>query len=120
MHILVFAHLLSWGKSYIGTYFQLYSFLLSIKVSRYPAYKDLLQLGKERPNALFLDIGCGVGNDTRKVVADGFPAKQVIASDLFPGEYIELSRVQHYNVQHPQPSGTSGTRFSGPRLRASQ
>ncbi|EKM60738.1 uncharacterized protein PHACADRAFT_84487, partial [Phanerochaete carnosa HHB-10118-sp] len=32
----------------------------------------------------FSDVGCGVGHDTRKVVLDGFPANQIIASDLHP------------------------------------
>ncbi|EKM48973.1 uncharacterized protein PHACADRAFT_107842, partial [Phanerochaete carnosa HHB-10118-sp] len=36
------------------------------------------------PGVLFLDVGCGVGHDTRKVVLDGFPANQIIASDLHP------------------------------------
>ncbi|EKM48276.1 uncharacterized protein PHACADRAFT_266453 [Phanerochaete carnosa HHB-10118-sp] len=61
------------------------------KISRFPAYKDLLQLGKERPGALFLDVGCGVGNDTRKVVLDGFPNNQIIASNL----HAELWDVGH-------------------------
>ena len=47
-----------------------------------------MKLGKERPNALFLDMACCVGNDTRKVIADGFPASQVVASDLFAGECL--------------------------------
>ena len=55
------------------------------KIARLYAYKDLLKLGKERPGALFLDIGCCVGCDVRKPVADGFPVDQVIASDLHPG-----------------------------------
>ncbi|GJE94374.1 hypothetical protein PsYK624_105430 [Phanerochaete sordida] len=52
------------------------------KISRFPIYQELLRLGRERPGALFLDIGCGVGNDTRKAVLDGFPASQIVASDL--------------------------------------
>lgn len=58
---------------------------LRTKVNRYPAYQQLLTMGKERRAALFLDIGCGVGNDVRRAVADGFPASQAIASDLHPG-----------------------------------
>jgi len=60
-----------------------------LKISRFPAYKELLRLGKERPGALFLDIGCCFGNDIRKAVADGYPVDQVIGSDLRP-EYWEL------------------------------
>ena len=65
---------------------------LRTKVNRYPAYNQLLRLGRERPGALFLDIGCGVGNDVRRAVSDGFPAKQIIASDLHPGMYIAVLR----------------------------
>ena len=75
-----------------------------IKISRLPAYQKVLTLGRERDNAILLDIGCccedfyismtcflerltseSVGNDTRKVIADGFPAKRVLASDIQKG-----------------------------------
>lgn len=29
-----------------------------LKISRFPAYERILKLGRERPGALFLDIGC--------------------------------------------------------------
>ncbi|KZS95907.1 hypothetical protein SISNIDRAFT_451556 [Sistotremastrum niveocremeum HHB9708] len=57
----------------------------TLKISRYPFYKDVLKLGKERPGAILLDIGCCFGNDSRKVIRDGFPKDQVIASDLRQG-----------------------------------
>ncbi len=57
----------------------------SLKIARLPAYGKLLKIGKERKGALFLDIGCCLGNDVRKVVVDGFPMNQVFASDLRPG-----------------------------------
>ncbi|KAJ3804249.1 hypothetical protein F5876DRAFT_53629 [Lentinula aff. lateritia] len=47
-------------------------------------YKQLLELGATRANALFLDLGCCFGNDLRKAIEDGFPAQNVIASDLRP------------------------------------
>ncbi|KAJ3888970.1 hypothetical protein GG344DRAFT_52594 [Lentinula edodes] len=47
-------------------------------------YKQLLELGATRRDALFLDIGCCFGNDIRKAIQDGFPAQNVIASDLRP------------------------------------
>ncbi|KAF9241068.1 hypothetical protein BU15DRAFT_45267 [Melanogaster broomeanus] len=53
-----------------------------LKISKMPAYEQLLQLGRERGGALLLDIGCCFGNDARKAAADGFPAKQIVASDL--------------------------------------
>ncbi|KIP07663.1 hypothetical protein PHLGIDRAFT_412077 [Phlebiopsis gigantea 11061_1 CR5-6] len=60
-----------------------------LKISRLPAYPQLLRLGKERPGALFLDLACCVGNDVRKAVADGFPVNQALASDLHP-EFWEM------------------------------
>ncbi|KAI0275321.1 hypothetical protein BC834DRAFT_852251 [Gloeopeniophorella convolvens] len=53
-----------------------------LKISRFPAYQDLLKLGRERKGAIFLDIGSCFGNDARKAVADGFPLENVITSDL--------------------------------------
>ncbi|KAF8488519.1 hypothetical protein JB92DRAFT_3090780 [Gautieria morchelliformis] len=54
------------------------------KISRYTAYDAVLRLGRERQGALLLDLGCCFGNDARKVVSDGFPRENVIASDLHP------------------------------------
>ncbi|KIJ60825.1 hypothetical protein HYDPIDRAFT_97879, partial [Hydnomerulius pinastri MD-312] len=48
-----------------------------------------LTIGRTRPGAIFLDIGCCVGTDIRKAVADGFPAERAIGSDLHP-EFGEL------------------------------
>jgi len=49
-----------------------------------PGYKQLLQLGFTRQNALFLDLGCCFGSDIRKAIEDGFPAQNIVASDLQP------------------------------------
>lgn len=68
-----------------------------LKMCRYPtAYADLLKLGRERAGALYLDLGCCVGNDLRKAVADGFPVSQVLACDLHPG--MALSRRSSYST----------------------
>ncbi|KZT74620.1 hypothetical protein DAEQUDRAFT_720820 [Daedalea quercina L-15889] len=55
---------------------------MNLKISRLPAYSRFLSLGKEREGAIFLDIGCCFGNDVRKAIADGYPMKNCIASDL--------------------------------------
>ncbi|KAH9950514.1 hypothetical protein B0H21DRAFT_776748 [Amylocystis lapponica] len=60
-----------------------------LKISRLPAYNQLLDLGKVRVDAIFLDIGCCFGNDARKAVADGFPAENTITSDIEP-EFWQL------------------------------
>lgn len=53
-----------------------------LKISRLFPYKQFLQLGQTRKNAIYLDIGCCFGNDPRKAIADGYPIDNVIASDL--------------------------------------
>ncbi|KAG1750826.1 hypothetical protein EDB19DRAFT_1825069 [Suillus lakei] len=50
----------------------------------------LSSLGRERPDAVLLDIGCCFGVDARKAAADGFPAKNIIASDI-NNEFLVLS-----------------------------
>jgi len=62
---------------------------VKLKISRFAAYKEVLQLGRERPGAILLDLGCCFGSDARKAVADGFPASQVVATDL-KQEFWEL------------------------------
>ncbi|OSD00957.1 hypothetical protein PYCCODRAFT_1370059 [Trametes coccinea BRFM310] len=54
------------------------------KISRLPCYGQLLSLVKDDPTALLLDIGCCFGTDVRKAIADGYPANNIIASDLRP------------------------------------
>ncbi|KZV97531.1 hypothetical protein EXIGLDRAFT_607962 [Exidia glandulosa HHB12029] len=63
----------------------------TLKISRFAIYQDFLQLPTVRRDAVLLDLGCCFGNDARKAVADGFPASQVIASDLRP-EFWDLGR----------------------------
>lgn len=52
-------------------------------------YEHILKLGRERPDAVLLDLGCCFGVDARKAAADGFPAKNIIASDI-NNEFLEL------------------------------
>ncbi|KAG1821674.1 uncharacterized protein BJ212DRAFT_914119 [Suillus subaureus] len=63
---------------------------LRLNLSNFPVYEHILQLGRERPDAVLLDIGCCFGVDARKAAADGFPAKNVIASDIV-SEFLQLS-----------------------------
>ncbi|PIL24459.1 hypothetical protein GSI_14213 [Ganoderma sinense ZZ0214-1] len=62
---------------------------LQLRLARLPAYNQLLALGTERKDAIFLDIGCCFGYDVRKAINDGFPIGSVIAADLHP-EFWEL------------------------------
>ncbi|KAH7929864.1 hypothetical protein BV22DRAFT_101783 [Leucogyrophana mollusca] len=50
-----------------------------------PAYEQALKLGRERKDAVWLDIGCCFGADVRKAAFDGFPAASIVATDLHPG-----------------------------------
>ncbi len=59
---------------------------LRTKINKLPAYPDLLKLGKERKGAIFLEAACCVGNDLRRAVLDGFPADQIIGTDLYGGK----------------------------------
>ncbi|KAJ7048499.1 hypothetical protein C8F01DRAFT_1070785 [Mycena amicta] len=53
-----------------------------LRISRLPAYPQILPLLRERPDALGLDLGCCFGTDLRKLAADGFPAQNLIGCDL--------------------------------------
>jgi len=55
---------------------------VGFRVTHFPIYKHIHKLRCERPDAIYLDVGCCVGNDMRKVVKDGFPAENVVATDI--------------------------------------
>jgi len=73
-------------------------------------YEHILKLGRERPNAILLDIGCCcaskycgsiffgdnkirlVGVDSRKAASDGFPAENIISSDINDGNMLPALR----------------------------
>ncbi|KAI0799866.1 hypothetical protein BC629DRAFT_1499626 [Irpex lacteus] len=58
---------------------------MRLKLARLPAYHLVLELCQERTNAIFLDMGCCFGNDSRKLIRDGWPVENVVASDLRGG-----------------------------------
>ncbi|KAF9240247.1 hypothetical protein BU15DRAFT_74163 [Melanogaster broomeanus] len=72
-----------------------YPFIYSLRflrmgITQNTAYEDILKIGRERKDAIFLDIGCGFSVDSRKAAVDGFPACNIVASDL-KQEFLELS-----------------------------
>ncbi|KAI0320559.1 hypothetical protein OF83DRAFT_1052908 [Amylostereum chailletii] len=69
-----------------------------LKISRLFPYKDLLNLGAKREGAIYLDLGCCFGNDPRKAIADGYPAQNVVASDLYQ-EFWDLGQ-KLFNTTH--------------------
>ncbi|KAG1830474.1 hypothetical protein EV424DRAFT_1315528, partial [Suillus variegatus] len=63
--------------------------VFSLNISSYPVYEHILKLGGERPDAVLLDLGYRFGVDARKAAADGFPAENIIASNII-NEFLEL------------------------------
>ncbi|KAI0719150.1 hypothetical protein C8T65DRAFT_61873 [Cerioporus squamosus] len=77
---------------------------IKMKLSpRFPAYNHLLKLGRERSDAILLDIGCCFGNDVRKAVADGFPVHNVVATDIHP-EFWEFGHKLFNSTQETFPA----------------
>ncbi|EJF59791.1 hypothetical protein BD309DRAFT_953483 [Dichomitus squalens] len=60
-----------------------------IRISRLPAYEKFLELGRNRANPIFIDLGCAFGSDVRKAVLDGYPIEFCLATDLRGGLYRE-------------------------------
>ncbi|KAJ3710936.1 hypothetical protein C8R42DRAFT_596483 [Lentinula raphanica] len=63
--------------------FRTFDFVKST-MGEHPMYAHLLELGKQRNNAIFLDLACccSFGQDARKAVRDGYPVQNILASDL--------------------------------------
>ncbi|KAF7980978.1 hypothetical protein HWV62_35782 [Athelia sp. TMB] len=51
------------------------------KLRLHPVYERVLEAGK-RGDTVFLDIGCAMGTDVRRLAYDGYPAKNMLATDL--------------------------------------
>ncbi|KAH0840326.1 hypothetical protein J3R83DRAFT_1342 [Lanmaoa asiatica] len=55
---------------------------LQLGIATLPEYGSIIKLGQERPDGILLDIACCFGVDARKAVADGFPLKNTVTTDL--------------------------------------
>ncbi|KAJ7650404.1 hypothetical protein FB45DRAFT_819649 [Roridomyces roridus] len=79
-------HVLAMQKKAVEVYpypcIKRFGFIRLKIVKNKTAYEHVLDLGRNVPGALLLDIGCCFGNDLRKIASDGFPAENLIASDL--------------------------------------
>ncbi|KAE9392994.1 hypothetical protein BT96DRAFT_1023274 [Gymnopus androsaceus JB14] len=53
-----------------------------LQLGQLPAYEQLIKLGKERKNAILIDVGCCFGSDIRKAVRDGYPVQNTLSLDL--------------------------------------
>ncbi|KZO93610.1 hypothetical protein CALVIDRAFT_485552 [Calocera viscosa TUFC12733] len=72
------------------------------RVSSLRGYNETLELGKRKRGALLLDIGCCFGADSRRAVLDGFPATQIMASDLH-AEFWDLGHELFRDSQEKVP-----------------
>ncbi|KDQ57217.1 hypothetical protein JAAARDRAFT_131509 [Jaapia argillacea MUCL 33604] len=62
---------------------------VNLMMSKNAVYPDIVREGKERGDTLFLDLGCCMGTDVRKLALDGYPARNILGCDLRE-EYITL------------------------------
>ncbi|KAF8346343.1 hypothetical protein F5887DRAFT_108682 [Amanita rubescens] len=53
-----------------------------LRIPHSPAYPSVLQLAKERKDAILLDAGCCFGCDLRKAVVDGWAVENVLGFEL--------------------------------------
>jgi SAM-dependent methyltransferase len=58
---------------------------LDLHMSQHPFYPTILSRFTNSPATRLLDVGCGLGQDVRKLVFDGVPAKQIYAVELKAG-----------------------------------
>jgi len=68
-------------KSHPYPCFRSFRFVLS-EIKKAPWYKSVIDLGLSRQDALLLDVGCGLGDDLRRLAADGYPAQNMIGTDI--------------------------------------
>jgi len=61
---------------------------INLMMSKNAVYGEVLEAGKSG-DTVFLDLGCCMGTDVRKLVFDGYPAANVIGCDLRQ-EFIDL------------------------------
>ncbi|KAF7329567.1 hypothetical protein MKEN_00219600 [Mycena kentingensis (nom. inval.)] len=66
-----------------------FNFVRSSRIARLPGYEKALALQRSHPDTLLLDIACGFGTEIRKLVSNGFPAENIVGTDLH-SEFWEL------------------------------
>ncbi|KAJ3834353.1 hypothetical protein F5878DRAFT_363699 [Lentinula raphanica] len=72
-----------------------------------PKYHHVLSLVKSHTDAIFLDVGCCVGNALRKVVADGWPVENTIGIDLYK-EFWDIGHEMFKSTPDSFPAGFVG------------
>ena len=100
-----------------------------LSLSHLPGYDELLELGRSRDNSTYLDLGClcnvirgyhhpraqliniqTVGVDIRKAIADGYPMKNVKATDLAPGTCMLTPQFRFHTLVTQSASRVLATR----------
>ncbi|KAK8107230.1 methyltransferase [Apiospora kogelbergensis] len=62
------------------------SFLFAeLVLSNFPVYPDIVANLKSGTWTRYLEVGCGLGQDIRKLIHDGVPMTSVMGTDLLPG-----------------------------------
>lgn len=56
-----------------------------LALCKLPAYPGILNHLKSDPCSVYLEVGCGLAQDVRKLIADGAPAAQLRGTDLQAG-----------------------------------
>ncbi|KAH7884443.1 hypothetical protein F5I97DRAFT_1937881 [Phlebopus sp. FC_14] len=93
----------------VAPYPCIYGFgFLRMAITKHTIYDDIIKIGRERGGAILLDIGSCFGVDARKAAADGFPARNIVASDLMKGkdapqEFLDLSYVLFNTTKETYP-----------------
>ncbi|KAI0789004.1 hypothetical protein BC629DRAFT_1677636 [Irpex lacteus] len=54
---------------------------VNLMMAANPIYPEVLEAGKSG-NTVLIDVGCCLGSDVRKLVSDGYPARNVVGVDL--------------------------------------
>jgi len=63
-------------------------YFAALRMKEHPTYKEVLEQGK-KGDALLLDLGCCMGTDVRNLAYEGYPASQIVGSDLLE-TYLSL------------------------------
>ncbi|KDQ63327.1 hypothetical protein JAAARDRAFT_29345 [Jaapia argillacea MUCL 33604] len=96
-----------------------------LKMRTHTSYQYVLDLQKQRKDAIFLDLGCGLGTDVRKLVADGFPILKILATDTRPelwllGEKLfripSLIRFVGWQLTDPKYWGKAEVQYTPPMV----
>ncbi|KAL4073137.1 hypothetical protein V8B97DRAFT_2033393 [Scleroderma yunnanense] len=51
-------------------------------ISAQPVYQDHLNSGRDRKDAILLEVGCGLSAEARRVALNGFPAHNIVSTDI--------------------------------------